>query len=799
TWSGCDGHDGPVGEVIETLTLAPGESLTCRGTLNMGTATTHQNTLTVTAVGVQTGTEVSDVDVWELAVVHAGIAVTKTSAAGDPALLVVAPGVMPSPVEVAFTITNTGTEAKRGLTFTDETLTGPAVAWSACDGLTGDVASALAGLTLAPGASVTCHGTLSMSAARHHQNVLTVTGLGAKTGTEVTATDDWRLDVTVAGIKVVKTSPVGDPALIPVAPGLAPKPVEVIFTITNLGTEAKHGFTWNNATIDGPDVTWTSCDGHTGTVDEAIAGLRLEAGEALTCRGTLAVAPPYHASASSFFAASQAHVQPLSEANHYHGGHLTVTAVGAETGTSVRDADEWWADVILSKIEVVKTSPLGDPAFQVRHAAGEYEPVEVTFTVTNLGGETMSHFTWEDVTTEGPAVTWATCDGHSGTVDEVIADLRLEVGESITCHGTLDLGAARRHSNVLTVIGLGEITGGWIEGEGDWELTVLTGVCEKASTAHHLHPGETTSHTWTIFNGEDHAMPISATTDLSAALVYTDLVPGSIRAMMGNGASTSDITGEVKLVGDLLTWSGVIPAGSTIRVTYDLRANEPVNGAVGLTVVTETQVGPCSVPLLITATPEPGLKLVKTSPAGDPAILRLSKDSPLTPVVVTFTLTNTGNVPLSSLTWYDVTIEGPDVAWASCEGHVGTVAEVIAGLTLAAGEAVTCRGTLTMGAALSHQNVLVMTGTYSGTGVSARDADEWRLIVDSPPSGGPERDSSNDDTEHNPSAVNPERDAMPHTGAPVTFLAIITVVLLAIGITLKHGRRSVDPGCGRDR
>ncbi|MCL1900014.1 MAG: hypothetical protein FWG11_05805, partial [Promicromonosporaceae bacterium] len=309
-------------------------------------------------------------------------------------------------------------------------------------------------------------------------------------------------------------------------------------------------------------------------------------------------------------------------------------------------------------IAVTKTSPLGDPALLVVPGADVTE-IPVLFTVENTGNDALINLTWADVTLAGPDVIWTHCepglpaggngddngydpgngngsgngdDGSSPnglgygngngdgagngngdengaaenplaglTVNQVFAALRLDPGDGLTCHGTLDMTGAEFHHNDLTITGLGYASLTQVRDSDDWQITVVTGVCEKEYTERVLQPGETTTHTWTIRNDNELDMPVSAATDLAAALAHTELVDGSLVATKVGPTGEYDLTADALLDGTLLTWEGVIAAGSAIVVSYDLLAGGPVDYQVEISVVTDTCVGPCEVPLVLLA------------------------------------------------------------------------------------------------------------------------------------------------------------------------------------------------------
>jgi alpha-tubulin suppressor-like RCC1 family protein len=129
-----------------------------------------------------------------------------------------------APVEdVSFTATNTGQDSLTYFSWSDETDEGPAVVWKSCslpsptydsiletdpdtynkaaalyftfsdDGSSGSMSQLL---SLAPGASITCKGTLpAMAAASGHHDTLTVNGQGITTSKSVSSGDTWAVTV----------------------------------------------------------------------------------------------------------------------------------------------------------------------------------------------------------------------------------------------------------------------------------------------------------------------------------------------------------------------------------------------------------------------------------------------------------------------------------------------------------------------------------------------------------------------------------------------------------------------------
>jgi alpha-tubulin suppressor-like RCC1 family protein len=116
-------------------------------------------------------------------------------------------------------------------------------------------------------------------------------------------------------------------------------------------------------------------------------------------------------------------------------------------------------------ISVVKTSPThGDDAALVRLPDMELDDLDVTFTVTNIGNETLRELTWEDVTVTGPDVTWEDCHVMNA----------LEPGADFTCHGVLTMGNEPAHQNIVTVTGTGISSNRIVDAEDTWTVTITT-------------------------------------------------------------------------------------------------------------------------------------------------------------------------------------------------------------------------------------------------------------------------------------------------------------------------------------
>ncbi|MDR0284975.1 MAG: isopeptide-forming domain-containing fimbrial protein [Propionibacteriaceae bacterium] len=179
-------------------------------------------------------------------------------------------------------------------------------------------------------------------------------------------------------------------------------------------------------------------------------------------------------------------------------------------------------------------------------------------------------------------------------------------------------------------------------------------------TGSSVHPGGTITYTLTAKNtGGTTLDPVTLTDDLAPVLAHVQVVPGSLAATMDQTA-----VAPPKVEGTTLAWSGAVPAGSLVTVTYqvqvgqDIQATDTlVNRVVGTgrdpahpTVpVTSTCVLGTEDACHSTLTPAlPGLSVTKVS---DPA-----SGGYVTPgQTITYTLTgrNTGNVDLAPATLTD--------------------------------------------------------------------------------------------------------------------------------------------------
>lgn len=279
----CTGADlGAAGELTangEPLVLAPGDSLTCAGTLPpMDAGDPHADTVTITATGVGSGEDLSDAD--SLAVASSGISVDKVAVVDgaavdpdpDPVVLTGTGGKTPvTPVRV--TITNDGGEPVTDLVFTDVTHMGPEVGGWLCAGAEiraadGVLTAGGTPLVLGPGDSLICTGELpAMDLGLEHSDTVTVTATGVDSGFALS--DDDPLAVTtaepVAGLTIEKRAA---PAEVNGAAGVNPGDRIVwSFTVTNTGET-----TLEDVTVVDPMVGAVTLDTTTLAPGESASG-----------------------------------------------------------------------------------------------------------------------------------------------------------------------------------------------------------------------------------------------------------------------------------------------------------------------------------------------------------------------------------------------------------------------------------------------------------------------------------------------------------------------------------------------
>jgi hypothetical protein len=148
---------------------------------------------------------------------------------------------------------------------------------------------------------------------------------------------------------------------------------------------------------------------------------------------------------------------------------------------------------------------------------------------------------------------------------------------------------------------------------------------------------------------------------------------------------------------------------------------------------------------------------------------------------ITFEITNTGEETLTDITLVDTTIVGAELAMVSCD---------LEGVTLAAGESVTCEGAVTVAKPGQHGDSATVTAIARGGG-QVTDTDTWWGTVAPDPVVPPETPETPDKPEKPDAPKNTDR--LVTTGGDDLWLAAGFATLLVIGggaaFGIARGRR----------
>ena len=381
-----------------------------------------------------------------------------------------------------FTVTNNGNVTIDDIAINDEQLDAPATC---------------TGLSLAPGESMTCTGTHTVTQADLDAgevlNVATSTGTPPGGGDPITSPPD---DVTVPGkptpgLGLEKTSTTASYT----AAGQA---IDYVFTVTNTGNVTLSNITIADGLLDAPAV----CKATT-----------LKPGESTTCTGS--------------YTATQADVDAGAVTN-------IATAIGDPPGggdpvvsppDSVTVPDERFPSLTVEKsATAAKFAKVGDV-------------IDFTFKVTNTGNVTMSGIVVNDAKIDAAA----TCPTTT-----------LAPGQAVTCKGShkvtqADVDAGEFH-NVATTTGTPPGGGDPITSPPD-EVTIVgpdakpeLSLKKQADRARFAGVGEVVTYTFTVTNTGNVTVNNVAINDpmLDAAAVCktTSLLPGQSTTCTGTHAVT---------------------------------------------------------------------------------------------------------------------------------------------------------------------------------------------------------------------------------------------------------------------
>ncbi|MFJ3877134.1 hypothetical protein ACIPW5_06715 [Streptomyces sp. NPDC090077] len=218
---------------------------------------------------------------------------------------------------------------------------------------------------------------------------------------------------------------------------------------------------------------------------------------------------------------------------------------------------------------------------------------------------------------------------------------------------------------------------------------------KSASTAGPVNAGDTVTYTVKVTNTGTAVANGNFTDDLSGILDDATLVPGSVTAT----------SGTAQVVGNNLNWTGVLQGGAVATITYQVQVNNPAAGNLSLanTVTPTAEGGSCATASGCTVTiPVNGTRSI--------TIVKEADEDAFTAVGQTvhysYLVTNTGTVPVSSLTVSDngpgtpqvscpVTTLAPGASTTCTASHVTTAADVTAGkvVNTATGNGTTPGGT----------------------------------------------------------------------------------------------------------
>ena len=213
----------------------------------------------------------------------------------------------------------------------------------------------------------------------------------------------------------------------------------------------------------------------------------------------------------------------------------------------------------------------------------------------------------------------------------------LAVGQTITVTYSVTVNAPATGDRELTNAVIPTDPGGSCEDPADCvtETPVRTFTVLKTADVSTVIPGETVTYTVEVTNTGQadftSGSPASFTDDLSEVLddaTYNDDATG--------GASVSDET---------LSWSGALPVGETVEVTYSVTVNDPVTGDQTMTNVVVTS---------ITGNCPPGstdAACTTVSNSGSYSVSKVASVSEVLPggvVEYTVEVTNTGDVDYTS-------------------------------------------------------------------------------------------------------------------------------------------------------
>jgi uncharacterized repeat protein (TIGR01451 family) len=460
---------------------------------------------------------------------------------------------------LVFTIHNNGTEPLVDVNVTDAVTDGGAsVTGLTCD--FSDLGGPATGTTWAgpfqPDDEFPCTATLSaLDPGDPHADVAKVTATGEESGTDVDDDDPYHATTTAEpGVTIVKEDAAGNDANSAASPVLAPagEPTDLVFTITNDGTETLDDVEVTDAVTDGAaTVTGLTCDFSdlggpaTGTTWDG----PFKVGDSFECTATLSALTP----------------------GDPHADLASVSGTGHFTGTKVDDDDPYHAETPIPDVKIVKQDAAGNDADTADDAVDVVPGVEteLEFTITNNGTEPLVDVEVTDAVTEGDAtVTDLTCDFSDlgGPATGTTWDGPFGVSESFECTATLSaLTPGIDHADVAKVTGTGQHSGTDVDDDNPYhaQTTPKPGVtivkqdadgndADTADDAVTVPKGASTDLVFTITNSG-----IEPLEDVKV----TDEITASSGTISGLSCDFSDLGGPATGT----TWDGPFKVGDSFE------------------------------------------------------------------------------------------------------------------------------------------------------------------------------------------------------------------------------------------
>jgi len=793
----CPGADPATPNVIPLLGPAGSDtaSVTCTGTVAaLAPGAAHLNTGSVSGTPVLADGTTPAVgadglplpppsdtdDAYAFAPATSGVSIVK-SLNGDDANT--APGVSVaagSPVTATFLVSNTGTSFLANVTVTDSLATS-----ITCPGAATGTANVipLLGPAGSGTASVTCSGTVAaLAAGATHVNTGSVSGtptLADGTTPAVgadglplpppTDTDDaYAFAPATSGVSIVKSLNGDDANTAPGVSVAAGSPVSVTFVVTNTGTSFLA-----NVTVTDSLATGLTCPGAAAATANVIPllGPAGSGTASVTCSGTVAA-----------LAAGATHVDTGSVSGTPVLADGTTPAVGADAQPlrPPSDTDDAYAFApATSGVSIVKSLNDDDAnaAPGVSVAAGS--PVTVTFVVSNTGTSFLANVTVTDSLATG-----ITCEGASEDTPNVIPLLGPAGSDtaSVTCTGTVAaLAPGATHMNTGSVSGTPVLADGSTPALGADGLPLPPP--SDTDDAYAFAPATSGVSIVKSLNGDDANTAPGVSVVAGAPVTVTFVVTNTGTSFLANVTVTDSLATGISCEGAAEDTPNVIPllgpAGSTgseeepsavATCTGMVAALAPgathlntgsVSGTPVLADGTTPAVGADGQPLPpSTATDDahayapahPGIGVVKRINGDDAATAPGVSVPAGSLMMVTFEVTNTGDVRIDPVVLSD-----------------STVTEIrCPAAALDPGEVMTCSANLAAPAVgVQHSNTVTATGSP--------------VLADGTPAVGDDGQPASAPTATDTAYAVSVATSLPQTGANVTGLVGSGLGMLLLG------------------